>query len=395
MAPELTIAENYSTLIRPTETATHRSLHQRARVLAAMLFVAALFVPLVGSGLHWDPVASSENRVMARFPAAPKNFKQLEQVCDHFLAYYRDHFGLRNTMIRSLSIVKFHGGLAYDRSTNIIIGKDGWLFYPSDPHDLLADRNLEPFTSGELDVWQTMLERRFKFCADHGIKFIAIIPPDKQTVYQEYVPEEFSRLGPKNRVDQLIDRLGETNSPVHVIDLRPVLREAKKYRRIYFKTDTHWNDYGAYAAYPVILDAVNEALPGAKMVPQPLGDFTAQTSVRSGDLGYFLNLYYEYQEDWPQLVRRVPFPQVGYSQITTGSDPRASSLYMIHDSFTRYLYQFLGPHFSRVSWQWTVVMNGPEVLKFKPDILIDEFVERTLFLPTPVDTPDVLAEKPR
>ena len=131
------------------------------------------------------------------------------------------------------------------------------------------------------------------------------------------------------------------------------------------------------------------------MVPQPLSDFTAETSVKSGDLGYFLNLYYEYQEDWPQLVRRVPFPAVGYSQITTGSDPHAPSLYMIHDSFTRYLYQFLGPHFSRVSWQWTVVMNGPDVLKFKPDILIDEFVERTLFLPTPTDTPDVLAEKPR
>ena len=105
-----------------------------------------------------------------------KNFKQLERVSDLFLAYYRDHFGLRNTMIRSLSIAKFHGGLAYDRSTNIIIGKDGWLFYPSDPHDLLADRNLEPFTSGELDVWQTMLERRFKFCTDHGIKFIADNP---------------------------------------------------------------------------------------------------------------------------------------------------------------------------------------------------------------------------
>jgi hypothetical protein len=40
-------------------------------------------------------------------------------------------------------------------------------------------------------------------------------------------------------------------------------------------------------------------------------------------------------------------------------------------------------------------MNGPDVLKFKPDILIDEFVERTLFLPCPTDTPDVLAEKPR
>ena len=364
------------------------------RVLAGV-FLASLFVPLIGASLHLDPVPSFENRAMARLPGTPRNFKQLGRYSDLFLAYYRDHFGLRATLIRGLSLVRFHVGLAFDRDTNIIMGKDGWLFYPEDQGDLLADRNLDPFTPGELDVWQRMLEHRCKFCAEHGIPFIVVIPPDKQSVYPEFLPVEFSVVGPKSRLDQLIDRLRETNSPVDMIDLRPILSEAKKYRRIYFKTDTHWNSFGAYAAYPVILDAIGRVLPGVKMTPQPLSDFIVHTSPRSGDLAYFLNLYHEYQEDWPRLDTRVPFPAIGFSDTTKGADPRAPSLFMIHDSFAGSLYQLLGPHFSRVRWEWTTVMNGPEVLSFKPDVVIDEFVERNLFLPTPVDTPDVLAARQR
>ena len=292
------------------------------RVLAGV-FVGSLFVPLIGASLHLDPVPSFENRAMARLPGRPKTFKQLGRYSDLFLAYYRDHFGLRNTLIRGLSLVKFHGGLAFDRGTNIIMGKDGWLFYPKEPGDFLADRNLDPFTSGDLDIWQQILERRSKFCADHGIPFIVVIPPDKQTVYPELLPADFSVVGPKSRLDQLIDRLHETNSPVDMIDLRPILSEAKKYHRIYFKTDTHWNDLGAYAAYPVILDEVNRVLPGVKLTPQPLSNFTLDTSKRSGDLAYFLNLYYEYNEEWPRLDSKIPFPMVGVSDTTHGADPRA------------------------------------------------------------------------
>jgi hypothetical protein len=395
MAPELTIAENFPTQRRSTEAELRPRFLARAKPLTAMLFVASLFIPLIGAGLHWDPVPSSENRAMAKLPGKPKTFQQVELFTDLLLTYYRDHFGFRNTLIRGLSLAKFHGGLAVDQSTGIIIGKEGWLFFPSRARDVLADRNLDPFTPAELDGWQQMLERRYRFCAQHGIPFVIVIPPNTQTVYSEFLPESYSILGPKSRLDQLIDRLAATNSPVHIVDLRPILREAKKHRRIYFKTDTHWNDYGAYAAYPVILNAISSVLPGVKMTPQPLSDFIPETSIHSGDLGRFLNLYYEYQEDWPKLVRRIPYPQVGYSEITKGSDPHAPSLYVVHDSFTRYLYQFLGPHFSRVSWQWSLPMNGQDVLSFKPDVLLDEFVERSLYVPVPIDSPDVLAVQPR
>lgn len=401
MPLQLTIAENLSLQTRPVEPAYHPRLLRGARILFAALFFVGLFVPLVGSRFHWDPAQSSENRVMARLPDLPKNSKQLRGYSDLFLAWYRDHFGFRNTLIRSLSLAKFHGGLAMDQGTGIIIGAQGWLFYPSQARNFLADRNLDPFTSADLDTWQRILEQRNKFCADHQIPFIVVIPPNKQDIYPEYIPEEYSTIGPQSRLDQLIERLRQTNSPVHIVDLRPALLKAKKLHRVYFKTDTHWNDFGGYAAYPVILDAVNRALPGARLIPQPLSNFTIFNTTYSGDLAYFINLYYEYREDREEIVRNPPFPQIvdmhelSNPVITTGENPQAPALFMIHDSYTLYLSQFLGPNFSRVAWQWTDMMEGPRILAFKPDIVIDEFLERMLFSPPPVDSADVRAIQPR
>ncbi len=287
-----------------------RVLHHRARAFGAAIFLAALFLPMVGAELKWDPVASSENRAMAKFPGMPKNFQQVKMFSDLFMGFYRDHFGFRNTLIRALALGRFHGGLGMDRGTNIIIGKDGFLFFPSSIQDgFLAERNLDPFSPAELDQWQQLLEKRNKFFASRGIPFIVIVPPDKQSIYTEKMPDEFARVGPMTRLDQLIDRLRKRHSPVRLVDLRPALLEAKKYHRIYFKTDTHWNDYGAFAAYPVILDAIESVLPGRKLVPQPMSDFIPRSTRKSGDLARYMDLYYEYDEDWLELERRVPFPR--------------------------------------------------------------------------------------
>jgi alginate O-acetyltransferase complex protein AlgJ len=373
-----------------------------ARIAAALCFIIALFVPLIGSAFHWDPVESSENRILARFPAFPaswpksmSDWKTISHFSDLSLNYYRDHFGFRNTIIRGLSLAKFKGGLALDQSTGIIMGKNGWLFFPSNGADVLADRNLDPFTPSEVDAWAHLLIQRNRFCEEHHIAFIAIIPPDKQTVYPEFLPDSITQIGPQSRLDQLIARLKEMNSGVTLIDLRPTLKEAKKYHQIYFKTDTHWNDFGGYASYPVILAAVNKALPWAHLKQQPENEFIPRSTIHSGDLARYLDLRYEYNEDWLQLLKRHPFPMIVKPEnpyeavITQGNDPHAPSLFMLHDSFTLYLRNFLGPHFSRTLWQWGTVLYDKQVLDFKPDIVIDEFLERTLYISMPQDPPDV------
>jgi hypothetical protein len=48
---------------------------------------------------------------------------------------------------------------------------------------------------------------------------------------------------------------------VTVIDLRPALRDAKSSSLVYYKTDSHWNTRGAYAAYREILRVLKSEFP--------------------------------------------------------------------------------------------------------------------------------------
>jgi hypothetical protein len=282
----------------------------------------------------------------------------------------------------------------------VIFGKEKWLFYPSSvAGDWLAARGLSPFSESELDAWQNLYEKRNKFFTEHGIPFLLVIVPDKQSIYPEFLPDRLSRIGPKTRLDQFIDRLRKTHSSVHLLDLRPVLLEARKQRQIYFRTDDHWNDYGAYAAYPVILSAMQSMLPGRTLIPQPISNFIPGTVHRPGDLAKYVDLYYEYDEVAPQLVRRVPFhpiskPEDPFAQVmTVGSDPSGPVLYAFHDSYTDFLAPFLGPHFSKAYWQWTNSMNGADVLKVKPDLVFNEFVERKLNDAILPDSDDIRDQK--
>src|ERR1700679_895229 len=184
--PSISAAESRD--MDPTQDHPRPKMLNGAKFLIAGFFVLALFVPLIGTVLHWDPVESSENRILARLPGMPRNFKDVSHFSELGLNYYRDHFGFRNTLIRGLSIAKYRGGLTLDQNTGIIIGKAGWLFFPSNAPSVLADRNLDPFTPAEVPAGVHLLEQRNRFCEEHHIAFIAIIPPDKQTVYPEFLP---------------------------------------------------------------------------------------------------------------------------------------------------------------------------------------------------------------
>jgi alginate O-acetyltransferase complex protein AlgJ len=371
------------------------------KILAA-IFLASLFIPLVGTWRNWDFAgAGNENRRLAEQPPLPQTFKDATRYADRWLGFYRDHFGLRNTLIRAVAETRFHG-FGTDSDSSFISGIDGWLYFrPEFDRDFMGYRGLNPFSEDQLNAWQNLIESRRAFLASKGIAYLVAIPPDKQTIYPEFLPAAYAQVRHETHLDQLIARLRDTQSQVRLIDLRPALLEAKKFNRLYFKTDTHWDDYGGYAAYKVILDAINQALPGANLAPQPLSNFIPRSPLHAGDLSHLTNLFYEYDEAWPQLIRRMPYPTIVNPQDSSipvtidGPDPRAPSLYMIHDSYTLYLSQFLGPHFSRVCWDWTINMNGPRILAFKPDIVIDEFLERMMYGPAPTDPADVRNALPR
>ncbi|MGD0137897.1 MAG: hypothetical protein ABSD28_03410 [Tepidisphaeraceae bacterium] len=388
--------ERQGAILSPAQHRAHWRL-TLVRVLAG-LFLASLFLPLIGACLHWDPAGkSNENRRLAEPPSLPNSFNAFSRYSDRWLSFFRDHFGFRNTLIRAVAVTRFHG-LRDEMDGNVVIGKDGWLFLRSEgDENFIAYRGLNPLSSDQLDAWQNVLEKRNAWLAARGIPFLVVVPPNKETIYPEYLPSELTPVRPESsRLDQLVDRLRQSHSPVHFLDLRPALLAAKPSGLLYHRTDTHWNDSGAFVGYRQIIRAVQALLPQWKIVPQTLDDFTVgPPGPEVGDLARMMDMPDQYTDRGFPLIRKRYYPVAPelsntHSVVVIDNDgPKLPRLVFYRDSFAIGLVPMLGPHFSRIAYAFEETMDPALIRVTKPDLVIDEFLERNLYLNPPTDPPAI------
>jgi hypothetical protein len=157
-----------------------------------------------------------------------------------------------------------------------------WLIF-SDDNSLNDYQNAHPFTESQLAEIQQSLDGFDTRLKARGIRFLVVVAPSKNTIYPEYVPAQLPLIGRESRLDQLVanQRLHGTTQ---ILDLRPVLREARREHPVFYTTDTHWNQYGIYAGYRAVLEALHADFPALQ--PQSLDDFRyIELGIGSGDLG--------------------------------------------------------------------------------------------------------------
>src|SRR5262249_29117353 len=108
------------------------------------------------------------------------------------------------------------------------------------------------------------------------------------SVYPEHLPASVRRVGSKTRLDQLVER-EQRPGGVPLLDLRGPLREAKARERVFHRTDTHWNERGAFAAYQAVGNALAGWFPQVR--PLPRSAFASVSTVTpGGDLAVMLGL---------------------------------------------------------------------------------------------------------
>jgi hypothetical protein len=265
-----------------------------------------------------------------------------------------------------------------------LIGRDGWLFYTGDYsiHDYQKTALMGP---NRLKALAEILNSLDKNTAKYGGELWVIIPPDKNTIYPQYMPEQIPVIGQTSRLDQLMEYL-QKNTEINVLDLRPVFMDASQSSQIYYKADAHWNCLGAYYASNEILAQISAVHP--EVQTHPLSDFEFGTmSDSSLDISRAMGL--ALQEDTVTLtpkfptgsVSHAPYEQSAAMQVAVNSQTDLPSALVIHDSFyTECLNQFLEPQFSRVIFSHygeSLLSDYLELIETEqPDVVIVEFAER-------------------
>ncbi len=388
---EASTSRRPSRIYRRVVGAVYRGRRVRwADVLLIAGFLAAISIPILGmiSGLDAGE-RLHENRLRVRPPSWPRNLGALAAFPRRFESFFNDGFGFREPLIQWLSRAEVEG-LGVSSSPQVIVGRAGWLFFAGlGAREYL--RATEPFRPEQLERWSEMFQERHDWLAARGIRYLVVIVPNKETVYPEYLPASANRVGERSRFDELLEYLARYSN-VHVLDMRAAFLREKAKEPLYYRTDTHWNGRGAYLGSAEIVRALSAWFPA--MRPRPRSDYESVSIPHPGfDLAGMLGLSDRLVDTADELVdraapvvRKLPLecrmPR-GSTELQRpfAMEREAPSLphgVLFHDSFNVALRQFLPEHFRRLACVWKYTLDREVIEREKPDVVIQELVERSL-----------------
>ena len=375
-------------------------------------FIFMIYLPLITTDFstktEWS---SAEKRRLAELPALDLKAKTLTTFPSRFEAYFNDHFGYRNLFIRRYNrIMKKY--FAKSPVPNVLIGKNNWLFYTFS--NLIDDFvGADPFTQSELETWRSNLEHKRDWLAKHGIRYLFVVAPNKQTIYPEYLPDYLQKDRGQSRLQQLSAYL-KTHSDVSILDLSTALNEEKQRHRVYYLTDTHWNDRGAYTAYLAIMDRVVQWFPEASVTQNKIIE-TENIPGPGGDLAGMLDMADTMREENPVLkvqqttcspeiskavadFMKTPADLIRSKPFMTKCDTSKLRAVVFRDSFFNAVVPFIAEDFNRIDYVWRPYDHAimKELIEQqKPQIVIEEMVERFLILVRESNGPDgIIAADP-
>ncbi len=364
------------------------------RVLVT-LFLGMIWLPLAAMVLGPSETESqAERRRLAPLPTLHYDRRALDEFPKQFEAFYNDHFGFRQALVKWYNRVRV-GWLRVSPSEWVLVGDRGWLFQGGGPH-IRDMRNDWPYGEGELAQWAQVLTAKKDWLAARGVEYLFVVAPNKPVIYREHLPAAINRVRAQSRADQLITHLTK-HTDVPVLDLRPVLLQAKSILRTYHKTDTHWNDFGAYQGYRAVMQRLLTQHPG----PRPLELSPESFVIRDragGDLAQNLAMAEFLRE--PSVEVKQPVASCAVTQgIAADADLRfrnqnafstecaraGGRLLMFRDSYSLAMMPYLSESFAYVHYvpASPVPLSVIEqlVTQHRPDIVIEQRATRWLRSP--------------
>jgi len=351
------------------------------------IFCLLLLAPLAGQFFKLDPFSRhNENRELTERPEFGWSFPILRKFPRQFQDYFNDNFGFRNALVRGNYLLRYEL-LGVSPSRMVIVGKDGWLYYTGN-NEIEDCRGVTRFDSQQLALWTKAAVLKRDWLKQQGIRYLLVIPPNKSSIHPEFLPEGYGRVRKESGLDDYLSYL-RRHTDLEVVDLRPPLLAAKGERSLFHRTDTHWNDYGAFLGYREMMRPLAAWFPAVR--PFELEDFSvALKKGPAGDLAGMIGGTEFLSDENYLFTPRVPFTAKKVETNNTIRDPFTMQkegaglprAVIFRDSFFTALVPFVAEHFSSSHFLWQRWNSNTEmegiVRKYQPDVVIEEVVERLI-----------------
>ncbi len=390
-----------------------RPLSRLVAYLTVAVFVGAVCIPAGANLLRYNPPVPFQESEPNPMPAFKPDLGTIGQVIYTLRRNWLDrNFGLRKVLVRWEQLLDVRILKASMPSDPVLAGNDEWLYLAQENPQLnvIYDyRVIKPLTRKELDIWAKVFSARRDWLAKHGIKYMVLVAPNKPNVYPDHIPARFNKAQDFNKLDQMCQTLRDAG--VDVVDLRPSLLEARKHGLAYYRTDSHWTPFGAFNAYRQTVEHLSSLFPD--MVPSDISEYTiSEKPGLLGGLSYMIAMGDIYPENVMLITPKIPreFHQIHgkeaelnhFQPLAIYENPNKTlpKAFFFRDSFVHEMIPFLGQHFSRMYFQWPFPTDAVHVRDFdtqailreKPDIVVDQFVERYFTQPPPPSALETLPE---
>ena len=289
---------------------------------------------------------------------------------------------------------------------DVMEGINGWLFLAggsNNPLDYYIGKKI--FSKSLIESWNKLLSDRYSKMKSRGVQYAHLFVPNKLTVYPEFSNLRLNQSsgGPIREFMREVKNLDDAKYLDCVIDATPYLTKQKIHKDLYYKTDTHWNEYGCYCAYQLLCSALgviaNKDLLSRKYSQgECVFDLGGKYTPPRKEIARFYNFISDSTRVYANemVLHKEANSLENDGGLHVGSNvvyknPNAENrktVILFGDSFSEYrtslLTAMLAETFTEMHFVWSTSIDYDYIDAVKPDIVITEIVER--FMPNvPVD----------
>ncbi len=215
------------------------------------VFLISLALPYLQQCFYFFNIAPiRENRIKIGKPEGNmiRQLYERREYANEYEKYFNDNYGMRDFYIRLRNQIDYS---LFNRSNEVIIGKDGWLFDKS-----IAEKQqpaLDHLSDGQWDRMFSRILALNEYLKRRGIILVLVPIPMKNTVYPEMFPDA-NVVRPAVTGFDKFQKFLEMHRELQYVDVQKVMVNTKKSYPVFYKTDLHWNILGAYCVTKELVD---------------------------------------------------------------------------------------------------------------------------------------------
>lgn len=264
----ITITAYLASLKITSYLANFKTIKNQSRIdiIFLTIFFIVLFIPM--SNINKSEISETENRTLAKWqPILAEEGKLNLTFGKDFESWFNDRFTFRQEIINVHNILFFSSNLIIHSSNNSLYNtKSHWMFAKNHIKYKLNEYPLEEIISN--------LDRFNDFCNRHGIKLYVLITPMSADIYAKYATPDINFK--QKQINYNIVKEVQQKTKANIIFPFDNLKKASEKDYVYYKTDHHWTDFGAYTGYQDLINEIKRDFPEIK--PISLSDYNKSTS---------------------------------------------------------------------------------------------------------------------